>query len=311
MDSYVCWKVAILYESASFAPGNDLGQCFRYADPLDPYLGCPGNVRADQGASTLTDGYPYDPRTCLPYQPDCVDMALGADGARAYHHFYCLHGPPWNYYFDHVRPPTCWLTDKTGAAEGALVVNEMLTELILDTASFDTQPTPGTTDLPPGWPGYWQQNNGWAGYPTRIKLTYIPFPVGQRPDPESAPEFRYYVYNMRGDLIGGSVTHLESGEPVDLVYPVTSHGGETGDVMWDIGAIKIKAVNIKAITGIFFELPALGSQEVARVVIIGPHDTQYQIQANTSGGGINGVHTQAVNNIPVTVHLQIPESEFA
>lgn len=293
----------------ALCPGHGDSVAFRFALPEDPYLGCPANMRDDP---VDAGRFPIDPRTCDYYQPDCANV--GGDGD-PYVWFRFKQTDLFQLRWDHQYLPDSWMLPHPTFGpnyQEVLAVNAGLAGIIHGHL-FESQANPiGATDYPPNYPGEWDVENGWANYPTRIAIHYLPLSnqeiqaLGYDPS-VSQPTFQYNVYNMRYDLIGGSGGSIASGKPVELTFPTTDHGG--GDLkVWDLGAIAFDVEFIRAITAIQMEIPSVGQQGVGKIVVISESNYNYTIRVGGGGGGLNGRHVQESRAV-LSVHLNITPTE--
>ena len=186
---------------------------------------------------------------------------------------------------------------------------------------YDQYFTPGATDWPTdmGHPNQRKEfgpPNGWAGYPAKIRIHYTPYSAAERalynmpPDPVT---FQVAVYNMRGDLIGASGSHIESGQEIELVYPETDHGGGVL-ITWDLGTIKTIGYGVKSVD--MFELWVPGNANgsdtwVTEIIAETPDGQPVSLRFETSGGGISCVNQNSGGGTALVVFIQPEESPLA
>lgn len=310
MQPNMTWHVSNTHLH-NLCPGNSKGPLFQYASPKDPFLGCPGNCTPVPRTHWMVD-----PRHCGYYEPACEGVGVDGD---LHLSFRAIddHAAPYDWEWQFDGTPDRWLCLPTPFSTGGnevLACTDELARIMFKNLFFFGNNEIGATDYPPGYvAGDWPVTNGWATYPDKMMITYTEM-TDEELDAQGhtgpyTKTFQYNVYNMRFDVIGGSGGHIESGGVVDLSYPTTDHGG--GDFQtWDVGGIGIEWSYVKEITGIWMQVPSVGEQSVGTVIIQGEEGFTYDLEINTTGGTIDGIHNQVAESPPLTVTLNIDPTEI-
>lgn len=140
------------------------------------------------------------------------------------------------------------------------------------------------------------------GFPPAIRIRY------QAVAGYANPYCRLYVYNEAGQLLGSESTHIESGEALQLVYPVFEH--LSVEYLFDLGGIVINAVGIERIYDIELELPTLNGANLGSIIIIGDANFTYDLELHTQNSGISGIHEQIASEAKLTVELDVTQSRL-
>jgi len=306
IKSGVCWSLNNSYIHR-IGHATPEGPMLRYARPNNINALCPNVSTYGRYATypTLESMDTYDEEVCQ--HTGCFEK-WGGDPPREYLYLLASEGPQL---FEGI--PDRWIVDTHYASESFITIISTSpgSAYYLDMISRGYE-TPGPTDLPYLDPE--DPPNGWAGYPESIKIHYTSFTASERAARNFDPgvyNFQIQVLNMRGDVIGASGGHADSGEEIPLTYPSTDHGGGV-NVTWDIGAIAIIGQYIKTIDSIWFKTPGNAngdSTEVYSIVVSGISGTEYSINVTSASGGGRTSILQGADNIGIVVHIEITPTE--
>jgi len=314
----ICWKQLISTGyRLSAGPANLQGPMLRFIYPNGQEGWCPESAFAGalDGGGGVDGQAHFDEQNCR--RTFCESFAQG-DPARGYFPILDIYGQTYSGF------PDRWIfgTDADESLQLVLAVSPALADILRIAAYVP----PGATDYPPDSDALyppWSEDkakyiiappNGWAGYPSEIRVMYTPFSAAERAaiGLTGDLDFQYAVYSMRGDLLGAPAGHIESGTSVSLGYSETNHG-DGRQITWDLGGIVFAAYGVKSIDGIYLNVPGNANGDattVGSVTIIGEPGSPYEISAKSTGGGLDLVSKTVMPLVSIDVQIELEPSEL-